>query len=159
MILRARSINQIREWKCRPNRVLSRGIGRDAAIQSHQHHACRADPISVVPKSRKHRATVLFGDCFAQGIIEGKNLNVVAHAFGEHVELPHENRCRSGKLALSLFDEVAANDVVGEKRRQRLNADERADQEEREAFAKAHRALSNCRRARATSSMRATVSG
>ncbi len=127
MILRAGGLDQIRERKCRPDRIFFGGIGRDVAVQPHQHHACGADPFSVVPKSRKHRAPVLLGDRFAQSIIKGKNFYIVAHALGEHVELTHENRRGRRELAPSLLDEVAANDVVGEKRRQRLHDNECGD--------------------------------
>jgi hypothetical protein len=81
-------------------------------------------------------AAVVLSDGFAQRIVEGENLDVVADALREHVELPHEDLRGCFQPVLALLDEVGPNDAVGEEGGETLDCNQRQDEQEREALPK-----------------------
>ena len=114
------------------------GVGGDRAVETDEHHAGRADAMTVIAQHRQLGVVIVLGDGLAQRIVERQNLDIVGDALRKNAELAQKNARGRGEFALRFLDQAVAKIAVGDKRRQQLHRRERHDQEEREAVAEAH---------------------
>lgn len=129
-------IQKVREGERGSLRSLACRIGGDGAVKADDRHARGADPVAVVSQRRQRGAAVVLRDGFAQRIVEGKDLHVVADALREHVELTHEDLRGCLEPVLTLLDEVGADDPIGEEGGETLDCNQRHNEQERETLPK-----------------------